>query len=72
VEVLMIENYRSGLLWRLMRGCPYLADGLRRAVSPEVGYDRFEAMVPSRIRCGRSLADTAGLQGHALVTRSPP
>jgi hypothetical protein len=29
--VLMIENYRSQLLWRLMRGCPYLVDGLRRA-----------------------------------------
>jgi hypothetical protein len=29
--VLMIENYRSGLLWRLMRQCPYLATGLRRA-----------------------------------------
>jgi hypothetical protein len=29
--VLMIENYRSGLLWRLMRRCPYIIDGLRRA-----------------------------------------
>jgi len=29
--VLMIENYRSGLLWRLMRNCPYLVNGLRRA-----------------------------------------
>ena len=29
--VLMIENYRSGLIWRLMRGCPYLVMGLRRA-----------------------------------------
>jgi hypothetical protein len=29
--VLMIENHRSGLLWRLMRGCPYLVAGLRRA-----------------------------------------
>ncbi|MGK2934288.1 MAG: glucoamylase family protein [Gemmatimonadaceae bacterium] len=29
--VLMIENYRTGLLWRLMRGCPYLISGLRRA-----------------------------------------
>jgi hypothetical protein len=27
----MIENYRSGLLWRLMRQCPYLVSGLRRA-----------------------------------------
>ena len=29
--VLMIENYRSGLLWRLMRGCSYIQEGLRRA-----------------------------------------
>ena len=29
--VLMIENYRTGLLWRLMRKCPYIATGLRRA-----------------------------------------
>jgi hypothetical protein len=28
---LMIENYRSGLLWRLMRNCPYIVNGLRRA-----------------------------------------
>jgi hypothetical protein len=27
----MIENYRSGLIWRLMRSCPYIAVGLRRA-----------------------------------------
>lgn len=29
--VLMVENYRSGLLWSLMRRCPYLVAGLRRA-----------------------------------------
>lgn len=29
--VLMIENDRSGLLWRLMRRCPFVVDGLRRA-----------------------------------------
>ncbi len=29
--ILMIENYRTGLLWRLMRTCPYIVDGLRRA-----------------------------------------
>lgn len=29
--ILMIENYRSGLLWRLMQRCPYLVTGLRRA-----------------------------------------
>jgi hypothetical protein len=35
--VLMIENYRSGLLWKLMRGCSYLATGLRRAGFREEG-----------------------------------
>jgi hypothetical protein len=29
--VLMIENYRSGLSWRLMSKCSYLTAGLRRA-----------------------------------------
>jgi hypothetical protein len=29
--VLMIENYRSQLLWRLMRRCPYMGAGLRSA-----------------------------------------
>jgi hypothetical protein len=29
--VLMIENYRSGLIWKLMRGCPVIPRGLRRA-----------------------------------------
>ena len=29
--VLMVENYRSGLLWQLMRECPYIVEGLRRA-----------------------------------------
>ena len=29
--ILMIENYRTGLLWRLMRNCPYIVGGLRRA-----------------------------------------
>ena len=29
--ILIIENYHSGLPWRLMRQCPYLIAGLRRA-----------------------------------------
>ncbi len=29
--ILMIENHRSGLLWQLMRACPPIAAGLRRA-----------------------------------------
>ena len=28
---LVIENYRKGLLWQLMRRCPYVVAGLRRA-----------------------------------------
>jgi hypothetical protein len=31
IVVMMVENHRSGLLWRLMRRCPYLGQGLRRA-----------------------------------------
>ena len=31
IVVLMIENYRSGLMWKLMRRCPYIGNGLRRA-----------------------------------------
>lgn len=29
--ILMIENYRSEFLWKLMRRCPYIIEGLRRA-----------------------------------------
>jgi len=29
--VLMVENHRTGLIWSLMRRCPYIVDGLRRA-----------------------------------------
>lgn len=29
--VLMIENYRSGMVWQLLRNCPYIEKGLRRA-----------------------------------------
>ena len=29
--VMMIENYRTGLIWRLMRRCSFIIDGLRRA-----------------------------------------
>jgi len=31
IIVMMIENYRSGLIWKLTRSCPYIATGLRRA-----------------------------------------
>jgi len=29
--VMMIENYRSGFIWKLMRTCPFIVKGLRRA-----------------------------------------
>ena len=29
--ILMVENYRTGLVWQLMRGCSFISDGLRRA-----------------------------------------
>jgi hypothetical protein len=29
--VMMVENYRTGFLWRLMRRCPHVIEGLRRA-----------------------------------------
>ena len=29
--IMMIENYRTGLIWRLMRRCPHIVNGLRRA-----------------------------------------
>jgi hypothetical protein len=29
--VLMIENYRAGFFWKMMRECPYIAAGLQRA-----------------------------------------
>lgn len=31
IAVMMVENYRTGFLWELMRDCPYLVDGLRAA-----------------------------------------
>jgi hypothetical protein len=31
IVAMMIENHRSGLIWRLMRQCPYITAGLRRA-----------------------------------------
>jgi hypothetical protein len=29
--ILMVENYRTGLIWDVMRRCPYVVAGLRRA-----------------------------------------
>lgn len=30
-NVIMIENFRTGLVWRLLKQCPYLVEGLHRA-----------------------------------------
>jgi hypothetical protein len=29
--VMMIENYRTGFLWELMKKCPFIGEGLRKA-----------------------------------------
>jgi hypothetical protein len=29
--ILMIENYRTGLTWNIMKNCPYIVEGLRKA-----------------------------------------
>ena len=31
IVTMMIENHRTQLIWRLMRNCPYIIAGLRRA-----------------------------------------
>lgn len=31
IILMMIENHRSGLIWRLMRDCPYIKTGLHKA-----------------------------------------
>ncbi len=42
--VLAVENYRSGLIWDIMRRCPYIVAGLRRAgfSGGWLGHYRFE------------------------------
>ena len=46
--VLMIENYRSGLLWSLMRDCPAIVTGLRRAGFRADGCERATMNEPDR------------------------
>ncbi|MEO7501255.1 MAG: glucoamylase family protein [Gemmatimonadaceae bacterium] len=29
--VMMIENHRTGFLWELMKKCPFIVEGLRKA-----------------------------------------
>jgi hypothetical protein len=46
--VLMIENYRSGLTWRLMRNCPHIVTGLRRAGFTGGWLSRTRRRLPQR------------------------
>ena len=52
--VLMIENYRSGLLWSLMCQCPYLVSGLRGRDLPADGWR--DTIAP--LRCRHSAAES--------------
>lgn len=45
--VLMIENYRSDMIWRLMRECPYIRTGLRRAGFTGAWLESSEAVEPN-------------------------
>ncbi len=48
--VVMIENYRTGFLWRLMRNCPYIVEGLRRAgFSGTLDRNRIARSPPERL-----------------------
>ena len=31
IVLMMIENHRTQMIWRLIKGCPYIGAGLRRA-----------------------------------------
>lgn len=31
LQLAVVENYRTGSFWKMMRQCPYLAAGLSRA-----------------------------------------
>jgi hypothetical protein len=44
--VLMIENYRSGMVWNLMRRCPYVVQGLERAGFRSGWLTEAEAVTP--------------------------
>ena len=74
----MIENYRTGLIWRLMRGNPHIVlglsgrglrgDGFRESVRPESAR-RQESRVNSRLGPARERAATP-LQRQRRVAAS--
>ncbi len=68
--VLMIENFRSGLLWRLMRQCPYLVNGLRRGgfAGGWLGAHRPGTPLPS---CAWHQNCQKGFHSSDLLTRRP-
>lgn len=62
--VLMLENHRSGLIWQLLRRCPYIIRGLQRA-----------GFAGGWLEAGQSDADHRATRSAApprRPTRSPP
>ena len=55
--VLMIENYRSGLIWSLVCQCPYLVSGLRRAGFRGGWLEGHDCATRSSTQRGRKLED---------------
>jgi hypothetical protein len=64
--VLMIENYRTGLIWNIMRRCPYIADGLRRAGFQGGWLWRPENARKSRVVTNLEIRNQRSLQGEAV------
>jgi hypothetical protein len=67
--ILMIENHRSELSWRLMRGCPYVIQGLRRA-GFSGGWLTEAPPVPSGDPVGQSDSDANAQPGQSSATSS--
>jgi hypothetical protein len=47
--VMMIENYRTHFLWRLMQRCSYIVNGLRRAGFNKGWLSRLDDLAPNEI-----------------------
>jgi len=63
--LLMIENYRSGLIWNLLRRCPHLVLGLSRA-----GFagGRLDQSSSARARRGKARNDTVAMFHGSLIS----
>ena len=59
--VMMIENHRTGLLWNLMRRCPYIWRGLRQG-----GLRRRMARIRTRTAMPAGRRGTVARAGHAI------